>query len=385
LWAISKRAKDGGGHHGQRWQTLKTSGHWPVAPALMAFPTFLPAQPCRPPPQTLAGSCLGCGSALQPTQLCIGLAEGAAVAGQLHIARAPGRRRAYLRGKPVRWLRSDQRISLDARTPCTGLGGSDRGRSRSHHLRLLWFCSWRAGDPPEFCKRSKNGAGSNLHRRPWSGAAYPAETFAPRAWQIFQDALPAAWSGPLETRKKSGSAAAPLIPFHEFSLGVPGCHRQPAALDSYKSWSGACRRQGLVRSTSRGPLRAGKTNLRAKSCLTKRNLAGKLRRPWRCQAGLGGQPQLVSPCCNLPVCTRQPARPAAHDSPRRSHRTQPRSSPTMQAVLGGEIRTTSDQLGIEGSRQVFTEAPPPEYRAAPFDRLKEGAGVEPKGCPLREK
>jgi len=207
---------------------------------------------------------------------------------------------------------------------------SDRARSRQHHSSGYVVCSWRAAIALRSAKALKETGLALLH-----GTPVVRGRFRPNLAQGLADLqdgpLTAAWSGP---SNKENGRRAPIVPFHEFPLGVPGLCGSRSLPPSRLPYTGSrpARRPGpWFGFHSASPPGGLAKQLRAgKSCLTKRTWPV-ARANWR-SGWPGGRPHwsglLVFAGLHRQQARQQPS-PRSHPPPDRP--------PTIRQA-GGEIR-----------------------------------------------
>jgi len=184
-------------------------------------------------------------------QLCIGLAEVRASQGRLHSPERQGRR-AYLRGKTSAAGAQRQREISGCSDRQSPPWRSDAGRSRSHHFGYV-VCSWRAAIALRILQSAQRTGWLYLHDAVGSGGA-SARNLAHRGRAdssgrpLYRQAL--VW--PSNKKEKTDRRGA-VIPFHEFSLGWPGCAAAAAPFDSLTPWSRPCPPQGPGFASQRRP------------------------------------------------------------------------------------------------------------------------------------
>jgi len=224
-----------------------------------------------------------------------------------------------------------------------------RGRSRSHHLRACGSAAGeQKGDRLEILQSAqRTGLALPNHDGPCVGGRFrPNLAQNPRAWQSSDDPYRRPWVWALKQEKTDRRGA--VDSFHGISAGVPGCAAAACRpFDSLPPGAALPVRQGPGRLHRPGvpPCGLAKTNLRAKSCLTKRTWPRSsatlaIRLAW-------GQPQLVSLVVS---CRFAPGSQQASSHRPRSH-PPPDRRPTIRQCWREFVE--ANQLGIEGTAGRF--------------------------------
>jgi len=238
--------------------------HWPVAPSLMAFPPSS-CQPLPPPPDFWQELLEVCGLCPAPTSSHC-LAEVRRRRADSSPERQGAARDLPAAGKPVRWCASPAEIS-GCSTAITAWRFY-RGRiPQPSTFGYVVLASCRQRSLEISASASKNGAGSTFHGTPVVGGRFRPRNLAHGLADLQDEPLPQPVSGPSKTRKTDRRGA--LIPFMNFA-GVPAASRSCRPRPPYNLEAGPARRQGpWFAPQPRPPGGLAKTNLRAKSCLTK--------------------------------------------------------------------------------------------------------------------
>jgi len=142
--------------------------------------------------------------------------------------------------------------------------------------------------------------------------------------------------------------------------------------------AGPARRQGLVRSTAASHLAGWQNEPSELILLDASELGRSARRDTGDQGWPGGAAAAWSACWYLPGLA-----PGASQAS--SHRPDHIRLQIVRPPSGSAGRRNSSTPPARHRRQAdgLNQAQPPEYPAAPFDRLKKGAGVEQKLAPSR--
>jgi len=181
--------------------------HWPCsAQPLMAFHLPSLPKPLPPPPDSGQGAVEVAAFALQSHPALALVLPRCAVAGQTSLARSPRSGALTCAGKPVP-LVAQRHGDLWMLDRITRLGRSDRGRSRSHHLRLCGSAAEKQRFALRFlASAQRNGAWLYLHDARGRGRL-PPKPLPTGPGKIFQDDPYRSLLGP-QTRKKRIAAAA---------------------------------------------------------------------------------------------------------------------------------------------------------------------------------
>jgi len=208
----------------------------------MAF--HLPScQPLPPPPDSGKELLEVAASALQPTQLCIGLAEVRRRRADF-TRQSAKERRAYLRGKPVPLVRSasGDLWMLDRHHRLGGLIAVDPDATTFGYVVL----QLESSDRLEILQALKERGWLYLHDARGRGPL-PPETL-PTGLADLQDDPYRSLVWALKQEKRI--AAAPLIPFHEFRWGAWLRSRSLPPFDSLHLEPALPAARALVRSTA---------------------------------------------------------------------------------------------------------------------------------------